>query len=76
MPSPNDFKIDTVVVRADRRQGGKSPMMKSLRNQGIHMEAGLIEAKQQLGTPLTGVEHDLAESPSGGSQRSQLVVHL
>ena len=42
MPSPNDFKIDTIVVRADQSQGGKSTMMKSLGNQGIHMEAGLV----------------------------------
>ena len=76
MPSPNDFKIDTIVVRADQSQGGKSTMMKSLRSSGIHMEAGLVEAKWQLGTPSTDAEHDLIESLSRGSQRGQLVVHL
>ena len=50
--------------------------MKSLGNKGIHMEVGLIEAKRQPGTSSIGTEHNLIESPSGDSQRGQLIVHL
>jgi hypothetical protein len=37
--------------------------MDPLRNQRIHLEAGLIKVKHQLGISSAGVEHDVTEGP-------------
>ena len=37
--------------------------MDPLGNQRIHLEAGLIKVKHQLGVPSVDAEHDIVEGP-------------
>lgn len=76
MPSSDDLEVNVVVMRANRRQSGVRTAANAFRDQGVYMEASFVETKSQLGTPLAGTEHDIAESFSIGSQRDQLVVRL
>jgi hypothetical protein len=70
MPSTDNFKINTAVVRPDRHQDSVSAMANTLRNQEIHMETSLVEMKRQSGTPLLAPSTTSQESSSGGDQRA------
>jgi hypothetical protein len=74
--STNGVKVDVAIVRADQHQGSVSATTNSLRNQGIHVEIGLIKMRHQLGIPPADAEHNVAKSPFRGGQRCQLSVLL
>jgi hypothetical protein len=75
MPSTDNFKINTAVVRPDRHQDSVSAMANTLRNQEIHMETSLVEMKRQSGTPCWRQAQHHKELVRRRSAR-QLVVHL